>query len=133
MKEKYRVFIIIYGALLAGIVFATALSITIDWNNLFNIPEEQLLYLLVPVAAIIGSEVMFRVSMKKLELSEDENTRTGVYQTSNIIRWAILEGAAFYSIMSPEDIPQINIVIIITYYMVIFPGFNKFKEIISPI
>lgn len=118
---------------MAGIVFATALSITIDWNNLFNIPEEQLLYLLVPVAAIIGSEVMFRVSMKKLELSEDENTRTGVYQTSNIIRWAILEGAAFYSIMSPEDIPQINIVIIITYYMVIFPGFNKFKEIISPI
>lgn len=132
MKEKYKVVISIYGALLVGMVLASIFLEAIDLNNLFNIPQEQLSYLLISVAAIIGSELLYKSNMKQLESKTEIGSRAATYQTVSIIRWAVLEGGAFYSMMTP-DVPSLNIVIILAYFILICPRYLKYQEIVNPI
>jgi hypothetical protein len=131
MKEKFRIFFTIYAFLLSGMILAFIFTGKVDWNNLLNITDGEIPYLLIPVVAIVASELMFKSNMKQIDSKTDLNSRAGTYQTASLVRWAILEGAAFYSIMNPS-IPKINILIILAYFIIIYPRNWKFEEIVSP-
>ena len=70
-----------------------------------------------------------RITQKKITNNENEN-KAGDYQTASLIRLAVLEGAAFISIFN-EEAPQINAVIIIAYFILIRPTFDKFTQVIG--
>ena len=132
MKEKFRVFIIIYAALLAGIIVMAFLTGAIDFEKIFRLAEEELPWLFLPVAAITLSELLYRNTMKQLETKTDEDERIAVYQTASLIRWAILEGAAMVCILLP-GIPAINILLLVGFYLLVCPRYWKFRQIVAPI
>lgn len=124
---------IIYAALLSGIIIMALLTEVIDWDTIFQIQEEELPYLFIPVAAIMLSESLYRRTMKQIvKRRTNENTRLGIYQTASIIRWAILEGAAMLCILLP-GIPAINILILVAFYLLVCPRYWKFQQIVAPI
>lgn len=132
MKEKFRVFIIIYAALLSGIIVMAFLTGAIDFEKIFRLSEEELPYLFIPVAAIILSELLYRNTMKQLDSKTDEDSRAGVYQTASLIRWAILEGAAMVCILLP-GIPAFNILLLVGFYLLVCPRYWKFQQIVAPL
>lgn len=132
MKEKFRVFASIYAFLLGGMILAIVFGADIDYDNLLNIPKSQYPYLAIPLIAIAASEFLFRNRMKEINSTSVENGRAGVYQTASLIRWAVLEGAVFYSLFTPE-VPKINIAILLIYFLFICPRYWKFVDVVSPL
>lgn len=132
MKEKFRVFIIIYAALLSGIIVMAFLTGAIDFETNFRLSEEELPWLFLPVAAITLSQFLYRNTMKQLKTKTDEDDRIAVYQTASIIRWAILEGAAIVCIVLP-GIPAINVLIMVAFYLLVCPRYWRFQQIVAPI
>ena len=131
MKEKFRVFASIYAFLLGGMILAIVYAGDIDYNNILNIPESQYPYLAIPFVAIAASELLYRNKMKEVSFETGEQISAGLYQTASLMRWAVLEGAVFYTLFNPE-VPQINIAIVLTYFIIIHPRYWKFQEIVSP-
>ena len=132
MKEKFRVFATIYAFLLGGMILAIVFASDIDYNNLLNISENQYLYLAIPFIAIAASEFLYKQQMKEINSKPGEKVRAGVYQTASLMRWAVLEGAVFYTLFNPE-VPKINVVIVLVYFIIICPRYSKFLEVVSPV
>ena len=132
MKEKFKVFASIYAFLLGAMILAIVFAGDIDYNNLLNISESQYPYLAIPFVAIAASEFLYRNKMKEINSNSDENGNTGAYQTASLMRWAVLEGVVFYTLFNP-DVPQINIAIVLVYFILICPRYSKFLEVVSPV
>ena len=130
MKEKFTILRTIYFALLAGIILTFFFGHEVNLEKIREISENQYAYVLIPIAGIIGSQLFFEFNMKKLKLKKENENEAADYQTSSLIRWAILEGAAFISIFN-EEAPQINVVIIIAYFILIRPTFDKFTQVVG--
>ena len=131
MKEKFRVFATIYAFLLGGMILAIAFVGDIDYDNLLNIPESQYPYLAISLIAIAGSEFLYRKKMNEVNSISGEKVSAGLYQTASLMRWAVLEGAVFYTLFNPE-VPKINIAIVLIYFVFIYPRYWKFQEVVSP-
>jgi len=132
MKEKFRILATIYAFLLGGMILAIVFAGNVDYNDLLNISESQYLYLAIPFVAIAGSEFLYRNKMKEIKSNSTENGKTGLYQTASLMRWAVLEAATFYALIDPE-VPLINIAIVLVYFILIFPRYSKFLEVVSPV
>lgn len=132
MKEKFRTFFIIYAALLSGIIIMALVTQAIDLETIFQLSEEELPWLFLPLAAITMSEFLYRKTMKQIATKTDEDSRMGVYQSASIIRWAILEGAAIVCIVMP-GIPDINILLLVAFYLFVCPRFWRFQQIVAPL
>lgn len=132
MKEKFKILRTIYFALLAGIILAFIFGQEVSLETIGKISENQYVYLLIPIAGIIVSQLLFEFNIKKLKSNTENKYKVGEYQTASLIRWAVLEGAAFFSIFDDEA-PQINVVIIIAYFILIRPTFDKFTQVVGDI
>jgi len=130
MKEKFTIIRTIYFALLAGIILAFIFGQEVSLETIGEISEKQYVYLLIPIVGIIGSQLLFEFNIKKLKSNNENKHKVGEYQTASLMRWAVLEGAAFYSIFNDEA-PQINAVIIIAYFFLIRPTFDKFTQVVG--
>lgn len=130
MKEKFTILRTIYFALLAGIILAFIFGHEVNLKTIGEISENQYIYLLIPIVGIIGSQLLFEFNIKKLKSNNENEYKVGEYQTASLIRWAVLEGAVFFSIFDDEA-PQINAVIIIAYFILIRPTFDKFTQAVG--
>ena len=128
IKEKYTIIRIIYFALLSGITLVFLFTQDVNLETIEKIPKDQYIYLLIPIVAIIISQMFFEYNVKRLK-TKDQN-KFAEYQSAYLIRWAILEAAAFISIFYLQA-PQINVIIIIAYFILIYPTFDKFKQVIG--
>lgn len=130
MKEKFKIFRTMYFALLTGVILALIFGVDVSLSSIGAISESQYVYLLIPIVGIIGSQLLFNSSFKRL--NDRHENKIANYQTASLMRWAVLEAAAFISIFD-EEIPQINAVIIIFYFMMILPTFDKFQKDVGEI
>jgi len=127
MKEKLKTLQIIHLAITLGIVFAY--FFVLDKNVLINfklpkIDSNSIIFVLIPFIAIFLSNLLFKSGISKIDSSLSVENKLGVYQTSSIIRWAILEGAAFVLLFLKPDFFVFGIVIII-YLLTIRPTEDK--------
>ena len=115
MKEKIKTIQIIHLAVCAGVSLAyffiaepSAQSLKIP-----TIDSTSVVYLIIPVLAIVMGNFIFKSQLKQAnpQLTPEENLP--VYQTASIIRWAILEGAAFVILFVKPDFLLIGILLII--------------------
>jgi hypothetical protein len=127
MKEKLKTLQIIHLAITLGIVFAY--FFVLDKNVLINlkfpkIDSNSITFVLIPFIAIFLSNLMYKNGISKIDSSLSLENKFGVYQTSSIIRWAILEGAAFVLLFLKPDFFVFGIIIII-YLVTIRPTEDK--------
>lgn len=129
MQEKLKVIKMIHIALCVGLVIAyifigdvTAIS--------FNIPElsqSNIIYVLIPIIAYVFSNFMFKTQLKNADRKLKPEDNMAVYQTASIIRWAILEGAAFIILVLNKDFILFGILIIL-YFALIHPTEDRINS-----
>ncbi|MCL5127189.1 MULTISPECIES: MFS transporter [unclassified Algibacter] len=128
MEEKLKVIKIIHLALCAGLVMAYILVGNVTSIN-FNMPplsQSNIIYVLIPVIAYVFSNFMFKTQLKNADRKLKPEDNMALYQTASIIRWAILEGAAFIILFLNKDFVLFGILIII-YLALIHPTEDRVK------
>ncbi len=103
-KGFLKTFSIIHLALLAGPVLFMVVSYAQHTNNTFSLElgENMFAYLLpgLTVASVFVGNMLFKKNMKELNTTETLQSKLAIYQTSSIIRYALLEGTALLAIVT---------------------------------
>ena len=127
MKEKLKTLQIIHLAITMGVAVAYFFVLTKDTIANFKIStidSNSIVFVLIPVMAIVLSNFMFKNMISKIDSNVSIENKIGVYQTSSIIRWAILEGAALVLLFLKPDFFIFGIIIIV-YLLTIRPTEDK--------
>ncbi|MEX0313486.1 MAG: MFS transporter, partial [Allomuricauda sp.] len=74
-------------------------------------------YLLIPISAVVLGNFLYKQQLKNTDSGLKPEEKIGIYQTASLIRWAMLEGAAFIILFLKEELILIGLLLI--FYMVI--------------
>jgi len=109
-KEYFKGINLIYYALISGVLIFFLITLFLNFTG--NIPisdiDEDVLLINVLIitglvflaAGIFGGQIFFNNKLKKInEQKEDLLIKTAEYRSSLIIRYALIEGPAFFSII----------------------------------
>ena len=77
------------------------------------ISTDDLVYFAIPVAVFFLSNFMFKSQLKQVDSRLTLEEKLPLYQTASLIRWAILEGAAFFILFIKPDLLILGIIIIL--------------------
>ncbi len=124
MSEKLKTLKIIHFAICAGTILAYIVIGNISIDNLKNVPNidsSSIVYVIIPVAAILIGNFLFKSQLKKIE------DNFALYQTASLIRWAILEGMAFFILFSKPDFVIFGILLIV-YLVSLMPTEERIKN-----
>ena len=132
MEEKLKVIKMIHFALCAGLVMAYVFvgDVTTISFNMPPLSQSNIVYVLIPVIAYIFSNFMFKTQLKAADKTLKLEANMAVYQTASIVRWAILEGAAFLILFLNKDFALFGILIII-YLALLHPTESRIEMDLS--
>src|SRR3970040_2143664 len=98
MTQKIKTLQIIHLAICAGIIVVYFMTGNLSMESLTikSIDSSEIVFIAIPILAVFLSNFLFKSQLKQAnhKLKPEENLP--IYQTASIIRWAILEGAAFF-------------------------------------
>lgn len=130
MQQQLKVFKIIHLALVAGLILAyIIIGNLLDTGNLQlpTINSDSLIYLLIPIAAYIISNLLFKMLISKIDAKLSFEEKLPAYQSASIVRWAIIEGAAFIIlILKPELLIFGGLLIV--YLILLMPTESRIKS-----
>ena len=92
-----------------------------------KIDSSSTIYLTIPFAAYFLSNFLFKSQLKKIDPKLPLEEKFPAYQTASIIRWAILEGAAFILLFMFNDYSIFGTIIIV-YLILVRPTENSIKR-----
>lgn len=127
MKEKFQVIKTIHLSLVLGVVLAYFFIGDLQSLNFLNFDEidsSNFIFLLIPVAAIVLGNYLYKDMMRKVDETLKNEEKIGTYQTASLVRWAILEGAAFFILFSKAELILFGLLLII-YMLFLRPSENK--------
>ncbi|SFR52339.1 hypothetical protein SAMN04490243_2580 [Robiginitalea myxolifaciens] len=136
LYEKFKPLKIIHGALVLGVSLAYYFMGNEQFANLFDFPEvasESLVFILIPLFAFLASRMLFKqILLKGNELADVRKpikleNHFAAYQTACLVRWAVLEGAAFILLfLKPEFI--VFGILLILYMAFLRPSAEELKR-----
>lgn len=107
MTEKIKALQIIHLGICAGTIIAYFIvgDLSLETLNIPAIDSNSIIYLVIPVLAFVLSSILFQAQLKQIDPKLKLEDKLPVYQTASIMRWAVLEGAAFLILfLKPEFI-----------------------------
>ena len=116
MNEKIKTLQIIHFALCAGLIVAYFVIGEISVEKLKKIPtidSSSIVFAIIPLLAFILSSFIFKSQLKQVDPKLKLEDKLPFYQTASIMRWAILEVAAFILLILKPDFLIFGILIII--------------------
>ena len=115
MTEKIKTLKVIHIAICVGMILAYIFAgkFTIEQLKGQIISTDDLVYFAIPVAAFFLSNFMFKSQLKQVDSRLTQEEKLPLYQTASLIRWAILEGAAFFILFIKPDLLILGIIIIL--------------------
>jgi hypothetical protein len=115
MTEKIKTLKVIHIAICVGMILAYIFAgkFTIEQLKGQIISTDDLVYFAIPVAAFFLSNFMFKSQLKQVDSRLTLEEKLPLYQTASLIRWAILEGAAFFILFIKPDLLILGIIIIL--------------------
>lgn len=130
MQQKLKTLRVIHLALCAGLIMAYIIIGQITSLDALKLPEmdnDSIIYLLIPFMAFSVSNVLFKMQLKKANPKASLEENLPVYQTASIMRWAILEGAAFILLILKKEFILFGILLIV-YLITIHPTEDRIKR-----
>lgn len=130
MKERLKVLKTIHIALCLGIALPYFLIGNIASLDFLKIPEidsSKMIFFAVPIAAIIFGHLLFKQQLKLVDKNLTLEEKIGSYQTASLIRWAMLEGAAFFILFVEEELILIGVMLIL-YMVYLRPSEERMKR-----
>ena len=130
MEQQLKVFKIIHLALIAGLILAY--YFLGDLGNLTELTfptvnSKNYIYLFIPIAAFIVSNLLFKHFVSKIDNNLSVQQKLVNYQSASIIRWAILEGAAFLILLIYPEFLLFGILLIV-YLALLIPTEARIKR-----
>lgn len=115
MTEKIKTLQIIHLAICAGtiLVYFFVGEISIETLKIPKIDSSSIIYALIPVFAFVLSTFLFKSQLKQIDPKLKLEDKLPIYQTASIMRWAVLEGAAFILLFLKLDFILFGFLIII--------------------
>lgn len=130
MKEKIKTLQIIHLAITAGIVIVYFVILDKDAISNLKVPNldsSSIVFVLIPILAILLSNFLFKSMIGKIDPKLNIEDKIGTYQTASIIRWAILEFAAFFVLFFKQEFFAFGLIVIL-YLLILRPTEEKFKN-----
>lgn len=114
MTQKIKTLQTIHLAICAGIIVAYFMigNLSIDSLNIQSIDSSEMVFVAIPILAFVLSNFLFKSQLKQTNSKLKSEENLPIYQTASIIRWAILEGAAFLILFVSPDFQLFGILII---------------------
>ncbi|MCD0467863.1 MFS transporter [Flavobacterium sp. ENC] len=115
MKEKIKILQTVHLAICAGVSIAYFFVEEPSMAHLKipTIDASSAIYLIIPIIALLVSNLMFKSQLKQVDPELKPGENLPIYQTASIIRWAILEGAAFVILFLKPDFLLAGILLIV--------------------
>lgn len=134
MKEKIKILKTIHLAICAGVilVYIFAGNITVESLKIPNIDSTSMIYLAIPILALILGNFLFKSQLRQIESDKKLEDSFPVYQTASIIRWAIIEGVAFAILFVKPDFVVFG-VLLVAYLIYLMPNEERMKNDINSI
>ncbi len=129
MTEKIKPLKIIHIALSLGLSLAYVLigNLTnLDNLSLPDIETDSLIYLAIPIVALFLSSFLYKNKVKEMNTKESVDMNFATYQTACILRWAIIEGAAFMLLFLKPDFILFGILLIV-YLITLYPSKDRME------
>ncbi|WET04251.1 MFS transporter [Flavobacterium sp. YJ01] len=132
MNEKIKSLQIIHFAICAGTIAAYFFvgEISIEKLQIPAISTLSIIYTLIPILTYIISTFLFRSQIKQIDPKLKLEEKLPFYQAASILRWAILEGAAFILLFLKPDYILFGILIIV-YLIFLRPTEERIKNELS--
>lgn len=129
MNEKIKTIKIIHLAICVGTIFAYIFvgNISMETLKIPTIDASSMIYLLVPIAAVAMSNFLFKSQLKQVDTNLKLENNFAIYQSASIVRWAILEGAAFVILFIIPDFIIFGILVIL-YLISLRPTGERIKR-----
>jgi hypothetical protein len=134
-KEYLRSTQIVHLAMLLGQVFFAGVSLFVVYMNGASLTDANTVNIFLIVEILIAStstyasRFLFAQKLKTIEFNVSLSEKLGIYNSANIIRWALLEGPSFMSIILYFLTGQILFMIIslaiMSYFVMIRPTLEK--------
>lgn len=129
MNQKLKTLQIIHLSICAGVILGYV--ILGDFSpEVLQIPivdSNSVIYAIIPLIAFVFSNFIFRSQINKIDAKVSFDEQFPLYQTASIVRWAILEGAAFVLLILKKDFILFGILLIV-YLLLLFPSEFKVKS-----
>lgn len=132
MTEKIKALQVIHFAICAGTILAYFFVGEISIEKL-KIPELStigIIYTLIQILAYVISTFIFKSQIKQIDPKLKLEEKLPFYQAASIMRWAILEGAAFILLFLTPDYIIFGILIIV-YLIFLRPTEERIKNDLS--
>ncbi|MEZ0182436.1 MFS transporter [Flavobacterium oncorhynchi] len=116
MTQKIKTLQIIHLAVCAGTILVYFFLGELSIEKLKNIPSidsSSIVYVFIPVLAFVLSTFLFKSQLKQIDPKLKTEDKLPVYQTASIMRWTVLEGAAFLILFLKPDFILFGLLIII--------------------
>lgn len=115
MNEKIKTLQIIHLAICAGTILAYYFlgELSIEKLSMPVIDSASIVYVFIPVIAFVFSSFLFKSQLKQIDPKLKLEEKLPIYQAASIMRWAVLEGAAFLILLLKPDFLLFGILVII--------------------
>ncbi|WP_343589008.1 MFS transporter [Flavobacterium sp.] len=115
MTEKIRTLQIIHFGICAGTIIAYFIigDLSLEKLHFPIIDSASIIYLAIPVLAFVLSSILFKAQLKQIDPKLKLENKLPIYQTASIMRWAVLEGAAFIILFLNPDFIIFGIFLIV--------------------
>ncbi len=134
MTNNIKTLKIIHFAICSGVIFIYFFigEITMEKLSIQKVENSEIVYFLIPILAIVLGNLLFKSQLKQADPNSNLEEYLPIYQTASIIRWAILEGAAFFILFLKNNLVLLGI-IIIAYLIYLRPTMDKIESDFSKI
>lgn len=134
MTNNIKTLKIIHLAICSGVIFIYFFigEITMEKLSIQKVENSEIVYFLIPILAIVLGNLLFKSQLKQADPNSNLEEYLPIYQTASIIRWAILEGAAFFILFLKNNLVLLGI-IIIAYLIYLRPTMDKIESDFSKI
>jgi len=129
MAERIRTIQIIHMAICVGVILVYIFvgQFTIEQLKGQEIDSNEYVYIVVPFVAFFLSNFVYKNQLKKVDANARLEGKFPVILTASLIRWSILEGAAFLVLFIAPDLVIFGIVLIL-YLISLRPTERKFRS-----
>jgi hypothetical protein len=129
MSQKLKTLQIIHLSICAGVILGYVIlgDFSPEVLQMPIVDSNSIIYAIIPLIAFVFSNFIFRSQINKIDAKVSFDEQFPMYQTASIVRWAILEGAAFVLLILKKDFVLFGILLIV-YLLLLFPSEFRVKS-----
>jgi len=129
MNEKLKTLRILHMAICAGTIAAYIFAGNFSRDQLLikHVDTSEIIFIAIPVLAIFLSNFLFKSQLKQANPNSKIEANMDIYQAASLIRWAILEGAAFIILFIKPEFISFGI-LLIAYLISLRPTEDRIKN-----